>query len=162
FGNGGPSGLAFDAQGNLYIADTTDDVIRKVDASGVITTVAGGGPTDHYGREGDDPRSIAPWGPDGVAVDARGDLFTADAGDGGPATAAGVTSPWHIALDRAGGLYITEYFTHVVRKIGPGGTISTIAGNGTEGYSGDGGPATSAQLRYPLYAAPDAAGNVYI
>jgi len=80
FGNGGPAGLAFDSQGDLYIADETNRVIRKVDTHGMITTVAGGGPIGYYGIEGDNPRNVELWGPDGIAVDGAGNLFIADGG----------------------------------------------------------------------------------
>ena len=127
-----PSGVAVDGAGNLYIADTDYNCIRKVDAAGVITTVAGGGT---YGYRG--------YG-----------------GDGGPATAAQLNRPTDVALDGAGNLYIATGGR--IRKVDAAGVITTVAGDGTYGYGGDGGPATAAQLRGPQGVAVDGAGNLYI
>ena len=128
-----PSWVAIDPADNLYISDTGNYRVRKVDAdSGVITTVAG----------------------DGSIV---------DSGDGGPATAAGlrVGTPTAIALDSATNLYIAERFA--VRRVDAAtGIISTFAGTGSPGDSGDGGPASSARLFYPSGLALDSAGNLYI
>src|SRR5439155_1308492 len=83
-------------------------------------------------------------------------------GDGGPATAAQLTAPVGVALDPAGNLYIADRDNQRIRKVTPGGTISTYAGTGTWGFSGDGGPATAAQLNTPAGVALDSAGNLYI
>ena len=131
FGDGGPataasfiqlSGVAVDASGNLFIADTNNDRIRKVSANGTITTVAGCSPCSV------DPSAT--------------DLF----GDGGLATSAPVPNPSGIAMDASGNLFIAA--DDLIRKVSPGGTITTVAGNinGFPGFSGDGGPATSASL----------------
>jgi uncharacterized protein (TIGR03437 family) len=125
----GPCGVAVDAAGNLYIADTYNQRIRKV-SNGVITTVAGNGT---YGFSGDN----------------------------GPATSAQLKNPWGIALDSAGNLYIADTSSQRIRKVS-NGVIATVAGNGTPGFSGDNGPATSAQLYGPTGVAVDSAGNVYI
>ena len=139
-GDGGPAtragltavyGLATDVAGNLYVADTWDDSIRKIDASGTITTVAG------TGEEG------------------RG-------GDGGQAVQARLDKPRGIAVDSAGDLYIADSDNHRVRRVDSSGTITTIAGTGERGYSGDGGPATAATLAEPYAVAVDAVGNIYI
>ena len=127
-----PQGLAFDAAGNLYIADVGNGRVRRVGAAtGVITTVAGNGGTQ-------------------------------SSGDGGPATSAGVV-PQALAIGAAGYLYIADTSNHRIRGVDAGtGVIVTVAGNGTAGYAGDGGPATSASLASPRSVALDAGGNLYI
>jgi sugar lactone lactonase YvrE len=180
-----PAGVALDAAGNLYIADGGNNRIRKVDLNGIITTFAGGG----IGAGGDGgPATQAQLGfPSGIAVDAAGNLYIADtdfsrvrkvdlngiittvagtgehgySGDGGPATQAELGFPSDIAVDAAGNLYIADPDNSRVRKVDSRGIISTFAGNGHRGFSGDGGPATKAQLE-PVGVAVDAAGNVYI
>jgi sugar lactone lactonase YvrE len=123
-------GLAFDKAGDLYIADQTNDVVRKVAAgSGTITTVAGNG------KEG-------------------------DTGDNGPATKAELNEPTGLAVDKLGNLYIGS--SAVIRKVAAAtGTITTFAGNGYTGYTGDGGPATNAELGLPSAMAFDASGDLY-
>jgi uncharacterized protein (TIGR03437 family) len=133
----GPSRVALDKAGNLYIADSDNYRVRKVSLNGTITTVAGNGTAD-------------------------------SSGDGGPATSAALDSPGDLALDSAGNLFIAsgaflgDGRGNVVRKVTPAGLITTVAGNGTAGYSGDGGPATSAALNAPEGLAIDRAGNLYI
>ncbi len=130
-----PHGLSVDAAGNLYIADTTNNRVRKVTPAGIISTVAGNG---------------------NVTISVLNNL-----GDGGPATNATLT-PWDVEVDGAGNLYITDWFNHRIRKVdGVTGIITTIAGNGVGGYSGDGGPATSAAISSPTGLALDFQGNVY-
>ena len=126
-----PNGLAFDTSGNLYISDQNNRRIRRVNVSGVISTVAGSGATNHYG-------------------------------DGGPATQAALDFPADVAVDGLGNLFIADAINHRVRKVTPSGLITTIAGTGTAGFSGDGGPAASAQLNRPVSVAVDTNGNVYI
>ena len=127
-----PSGVALDGDGNLYIADTDNNRLRRVDPSGTITTIAGTGERGY-------------------------------SGDGGPAVAAQLSLPsGKIAVDGAGNLYIADSFNHRVRRVDRFGNISTIAGTGGEGYSGDGGPAIAAQLNYPQGLTLDGAGNLYI
>lgn len=182
-----PWGITFDASGNLYIADHVNSAIRRVNASNAICTYAG---TTSFGYSGDNgPATAATMlRPSGLAVSSAGDLFLADgwdnrirkvgadgvittfggtgiagyAGDGGQATAAMFDHPTGLALDVAGNLYVADSGNHVVRKITPAGIVSTYAGNGHEGYSGDGGPATAAQLFEPRGVAMDATGNLYI
>jgi len=126
-----PTGVAVDSAGNLYIADADNVRIRKVAATGVISTVAGNG-------------------------------FGGFSGDGGPATAAQLSSPVGVTVDSDGNLYFVDGGNHRIRKVTPAGIISTVAGNGIPGFSGDGGAATSAQLDSPTGVAVDSSGNVYI
>ena len=129
----GPLDAAADSAGNLYIADSLNDRIRRIDAAtGIITTVAGSG--------------------------VRG-----GGGDGGPATAAQLNNPSSVAVDGADNLYIAESGGHRIRKVTIAtGLISTIAGTGVSGSTGDNGPAINAALNAPLGVAVDAVGNVYI
>jgi sugar lactone lactonase YvrE len=182
-----PMGVAVDAAGNLFIADTYNNRVRKVTPAGIISTVAGTGDQGFYG-DGGPATSAAFYEPTGVAVDTAGNLFIADwgnncvrkvipggvistvagneiqgySGDGGPATSAQLYRPQGVAVDAAGNLFISDTYNNRVRKVTPGGIISTVAGNGTQGDSGDGGPATSAQLNGPQGVAVDAAGNLFI
>jgi uncharacterized protein (TIGR03437 family) len=183
----GPRGLAMDSAGNLYIADTYNNRVRKV-SNGVITTVAGNG-TQGFSGDNGPATSAELYQPFGLAVDSAGNLYIADwgnsrirevsggvittvagmagngtccfLGDNGPATGAQINLPEDIAVDSAGNLYISDFVHHSVRKVS-GGVITTVAGNGTAGFSGDNGPATSAQLAGPYGVAVDPAGNLYI
>ncbi len=182
-----PMGLAVDPAGNLYIADTNNSVVRKVATTGIITTVAG---TGSAGYSGDGGRAATAElnRPRGVAVDAAGILYIADtescvirqvatdgtistiagnntcgqSGDGGPATIAELSRPWGLALDSAGNLYSANGGSNTVRKVTPAGIITTVAGNGTSGFSGDSGQAVNAQLSSPQGVAVDTTGNLYI
>jgi sugar lactone lactonase YvrE len=131
-----PAGVAVDSAGNVFISDTGNSLIRKVNAAtGIISTVAGGAPRGNSGY----------------------------AGDEGPATSAVLSSPQGITVDAAGNVFIADLGNNVIRKVEAAtGNISTVAGNGTSGYAGDEGPATSAMLQYPTGVAVDAAGNVFI
>ena len=133
-----PEGLALDASGNLYIADTDNHVIRRVGTDGNISTIAGTAQ------------------PSGTAQK------SGFAGDGGSATKALLNSPYGVAVDAAGNIYIADTFNHSVRVVAPGGVISTYAGNQKQGFSGDGGPAKNASLNFPLGLTLDPAGNLYI
>lgn len=130
-----PVGMAFAPDGALFVADHANNRIRRIDTSGIISTVAGTGPT-------------------GVNMGSF-------SGDGGPATKAALQEPWSVAFDRHGNLYIGDRDNYRVRKIGPTGIITTVAGTGTTGFSGDGGPATAAQI-CPLGVAIDPADNLLI
>jgi sugar lactone lactonase YvrE len=162
-----PTGIAIDAAGNLYIADTNNHRIRKV-SNGVITTVAGTGSQGYNGDNG--PATSAKLAsPQGVAVDSAGNLYIADTGNscvrevsnGVITTVAGGLFLFGVALDAAGNLFIGDTNDNVIRKVS-NGVITTVAGDGIFGYSGDGGPATSAELAFPHAVAVDAAGNVYV
>ena len=175
-----PSGIAVDSSGSLFIADGHNYRVRKI-VNGVITTVAGNGTPGYSGDNG--PATHAQLGNvDGTAVDAAGNLYIADgktrvrkvvngtiitvagngttgsAGDNGPATSAAINAT-AIGVDSAGNLFIAENTR--IRKVS-GGVITTVAGNGTPGLSGDNGPATSAQVGAPNSLAVDASGRVYI
>jgi sugar lactone lactonase YvrE len=134
----GPTDVALDAEGNMYISDTGDycsgpggDTVRKVDPHGTITTVAGTGESGF-------------------------------SGDGGPATKARLDFPSAVAVDREGNLYIADGSNYRIRKVDKDGIITTFAGTGEARHSGDGGPATSAQLREPACMVFDAQGNLYL
>ncbi len=181
-----PNGIAVDATGNLFIADGLNNRIRKVDTSGVITTVVGNG-TSAFAGDGGPATAASLNDPTSVAVDAAGNLFIVDlgnrrvrevtgagiistvagngstsfSGDGGQATLAGL-DPNGVAVDGFGNLLISERFNSRIRKVIPVGTISTVAGTGTNGYNGDGIPANTAQINLPEGVAVDAGGIVYI
>jgi uncharacterized protein (TIGR03437 family) len=178
-----PSSVALDAAGDIYIADTDNNRIRKVSNKGIITTVAGGGST--LGDEG--PATSAKLdSPSAVTLDAAGNLYIADTlnqrirkvstkgtittvagtgiccalGDGGTATKAYLERPSGVAVDAKGNLYISD--TARIRKVSANGMITTLAGSGALGYSGDGGPATLAALNGPTGLALDSIGDVYV
>jgi uncharacterized protein (TIGR03437 family) len=171
-----PSDVAVDGQGNVFIADVYNLRVRRVSPGGIITTVAGDGleclTVEKCGPavDGGPATGAHLIAPQGVAVDSAGDLFIADAGyalirkvapsgiittvagsvpgpssgDGGPATSAQLNYPFRVTVDASGELFITT--ARSIRKVSPDGIIATVAGNGTPGYSGDGGPATGAEL----------------
>jgi uncharacterized protein (TIGR03437 family) len=183
-----PYALTFDKAGNLYIADTYNDAIRKVAASsGIMSTVAG--TMQGFGGDGGGATGALLDTPTALVFDAAGNLYIADTnnhrvrkvgtdgnistfagnglaagfGDGGPATSASLNSPEGLAIDIAGNIYVADTASHRVRKITPDGTITTVAGNGTGGFQGDEGPATAASLYYPKgIAVEPLSGNLYI
>lgn len=183
-----PLRVALDGKGNFYIIDFQGWIIRKVDAKGIITTVAGTG-TPGYSGDNEAATSASILDVHSIAADANGNIYLADtannrirkvdskgiittlagdgtrgySGDGGVSTKARLYFPVGLALDSSGNLYVADYGNATVRKIAAsGGNITTIAGIGAYGNSGDGGPANKAALAFPYGLAVDAAGNVYI
>jgi hypothetical protein len=197
-GDGGPGSVAqfrnpsyviTDASYNIYIADYLNQRVRKIDASGNISTIAGSSSIGGFGGDGGPATAALLYQPYGIALDPSGNLYISDyinhhirkvdaagiitsvagggsggyTGDGGAATAALIKNPTGICTDAAGNVYFAEETNNIIRKITVAtGVISTVAGNGTSGYAGDGAAATAAQLQQPKDVAIDAAGNLYI
>lgn len=196
-GDGGPlaqaqfqsiSGLQTDAAGNLYISDFGNHIIRKVNAAGIINTIAGTPLLGGFSGDGGPATAARLQNPYAVVIKTDGSILIPDAGNqrirrinpagiistiagngvfdntgnGGPATAASLASPWRIADDMAGNLYVADPINEQVRRINAAGIIDNYAGNGTPGYSGDGGLAINAQLYVVAGICCDPAGNLYI
>lgn len=195
-GDGGPAaaaqigniqGIALDHLGNIYLSDTDKNLIRKIDARGAITTIAGTGAAGFGGDGG--PAAMAMLNlPYGLAADLAGNVYIADLnnqrvrriapdgsiatvagtgvkgslGDGGLAVNAQLMSPRNVAVDAAGNLYISEFEGHRIRRVTPDGKIATIAGTGVAGFRGDGGLAMTAQVAYPAGLALDRSGALYV
>ncbi len=185
-----PSGLALDGAGNLYIADTANNTIRRVDAvSGIITTVAGTPGVSGFAGDGGPATSAMLKAPQGIGVSNNGDLVIADTsnavirvvtvsdgliqtiagtgtagynGDGILATSAELNDPSGVALRSDGAIAIADLSNNRVRLFVAGGNISTVAGNGTAGYTGDDGNATQAELQGPAAVSFDPAGDLFI
>ncbi len=186
----GPYHAVADGAGNLYVADTRNHRVRRVDAAdGTIATIAGTG-TAGYGGDGGAATAAQLNNPVRLALDGAGNLYVADsgnhrvrrvdaadgtvstvagtgdpgsAGDGGAATAAQLFAPYGLAVDGAGNLFIADTFNHRVRRVdAASGNIATVAGTGISGFGGDGGAATAAQLDGPHDVAVDTAGNLYV
>lgn len=182
-----PNTIAFDKLGNMYLCDVNNNRIRKVNTAGIITTVAGDGTKSYKGDNG--PATIA--GLDdatSIAVDQFGNLYIGTTedhrirkvntagiittiagtgvsgynGDNIQATSAQLFYPYVAGIDVSGNVYFSDYDNHRVRKINSSGIITTIAGNGTSGYGGDGGPATNAQLSGPTWLCLTLTGDIYI
>jgi sugar lactone lactonase YvrE len=139
-GDGGPatsasfscaSGIATDVAGNVYVADTLNHRVRKIDANGVINTVVGNGAIGY-------------------------------SGDGAQAINASLNAPFGLSFDAKGNLYISEFGNNVIRRVTPGGVISTVVGDGSAGFAGDGGAPASAKLNGPTHLSFDGNGNLYI
>lgn len=182
-----PIAAAIDATGNSYIVDYSNRRVRKITPAGVISTVAGNG-TFGFNADGNAATAGGLVDVYRVAVDTAGNMYLPEyqshrirkitpagiistvvgtgvpgfSGDGGPATAAQINGPVGIALDTAGSIYFTDYGNSRVRKVSPTGVISTIAGTGDRGFSGDGGPATSATFLDPIGLSVAPNGVVYV
>ena len=180
-------GIALDQFGNIYLADAINNAIRKIDTSGIITTVAGNGIAGYAGDGG--PAISAQLSfPVSVAIDNAGNIYIGDinnyrvrkintagiittiagtglnsfSGDGGIGTAASITDATSIYADQFGNIYFSDAANHRIRKIDTSDIITTVAGGGASGYLGDGGPATSASLSSPYGVTIDASGDIYI
>lgn len=182
-----PSDVARGSLGDLYVADTGNHRVRRISPDMTISTIAGSGLP---GSTGDNDRAVSAQlnRPSGVAADAAGNVYVADtgnhkvrridlagniytvagtgargySGDNGPAFSAQLDTPGGVALDSAGNLYIADTGNHAIRRVSPDGSIATVAGNGTRGSGGDGGPALSARLDSPSALCLDALGTMYI
>jgi uncharacterized protein (TIGR03437 family) len=182
-------GIAIDLAGNIYIADAGDHRVRKVSPAGVITTVAGTGVAGFSG-DGGPAASAELNSPYGLALDGVGDLYIADLGnarvrcvtpdgniatiagggalapgganEGSAATAMALSAPRNVAWDGRGSLYISDFTGQRLFRLAPDGSLTTVAGIGAGGFSGDGGPATGARISYPAGIAVDASGAVYL
>lgn len=187
---GRPEAMALDGSGNLYFADSTRQRIRKLDANGTITTVAGNG-IEGFSGDGGQALNASFDFPIGITVDRNGNIYVADgnnnrirkispggiittfagngvaasahaAGDGGLATSASLNIPSDVAVDASGNVYIADSGHNEVRVVNPSGMITTVAGTGQDGFSGDGGAATAAMLNFPWGLVADASGNVFV
>ena len=180
-------GLAVDASGNIYFADEVNNRVRKVDANGVITTFAGTGPAA-FGGDGGPAAQAQLNGPLGLCVAPSGDIYINDqgnkrvrkispsgtistvagngsnvhGGDGGAATSAGMVIPIRCVVDKTGNLFIADQGAHRIRKVDANGLITTYAGSGAQGFSGDGGPAAQAAMNNPTAVSVDDSGNIYV
>jgi uncharacterized protein (TIGR03437 family) len=179
-----PSGLAVDSAGNLYVADVRNQRVRKMTTAGVVSTIAGSG-VSGYSGDGGNGAGAKVASPSRVAADAAGNVYIMEhrrirkvtaagvistfagsndgalIGDGGPVENAFFEGPAKLAVDAAGNIYIADQGNCRVRKVSTGGIVSTVAGTGVPGYSGDGGSATNADLHCPVSVAVDNSGNVY-
>jgi sugar lactone lactonase YvrE len=182
-----PNKMSFDIAGNLFVADYNNNRVRKISTSGIITTIVGTGTIGSTG-DGGNATAATLWHPSDVVTDNAGNVFIADytnnkirkisptgiistfagtgsassGGDGGAATLAQLYNPFDVEIDAAGNLLIAEAEGDKVRKVGLDGIISTFAGTGISGFSGDGGQATAANLSNPAGLEVDATGNLYI
>ncbi|HXD93811.1 MAG TPA: T9SS type A sorting domain-containing protein [Bacteroidia bacterium] len=182
-----PISIAADNIGNIYFSDEYNNRVRKVNTLGVISTVAGNG-TQGFSGDGGQATNAELFEPSGVALDYLGNLYISDrfngrirkvntsgiintiagtgiqgySGDGGQATIAELNNPTGIAVDTIGNLYIADFFNNCIRKVNTSGIITTIAGTGTNGYSGDGGYATAAEFNNPFGVTINKAGDLYI
>ncbi len=185
-----PSAVVIDGAGNIIFADTGNNAIRKINASGNISTIAGILGSSGFSGDGNAATAAQLSGPEGLAIDASGDLLIADTGnnrirmvsassqlittvagdgnagffgDGGPAISAQFDQPWGIGIATNGNIYVADFGNNRIRLIDRStGNVTTVAGNGNGSYTGDGGPAMSATLNSPAGVATDPAGSLYI
>ena len=183
-----PMGVALDREGNVYVAEMLNDCVRKINTSGIISTYAGKGMPGGYTGDGGPATAAKLSLPVAVALDSAGNLYIADAGnaairkvntagiistfagngtayfgeDSIPATVSSLDDPDGVAVDNLGNVYISDNNSNRVRKVDNSGIITTIAGNGTQGFSGDGGSATLAELHGTTGITVDYFGNIYI
>jgi uncharacterized protein (TIGR03437 family) len=185
-----PIRLDIDGAGNLYLTDSDNHTIRKVTPQGVISTIAGKAGQSGFSGDGGPATSALLNFPIGVAVDGSGNIYICDngnlrirkltaatgvittiagngilgfGGDGGPGTSAQLNTPQNVAVDKDGNVYISDFGNNRIRKVNASdGVITTVAGIGTAGFSGDGGPATQAQLNSPNNVSVDKDGNLII
>jgi len=183
-----PMGVALDREGNVYVAEMLNDCVRKINTSGIISTYAGKGMPGGYTGDGGPATAAKLSLPVAVALDSAGNLYIADGGnavirkvntagiistfagngtayfgeDSIPATVSSLDDPNGVAVDNLGNVYISDNNSNRVRKVDNSGIITTIAGNGTQGFSGDGGSATLAELHGTAGITVDYFGNIYI
>ncbi len=182
-----PTKVLRDNAGNIYVADLYNNRVRKISTTGIISTFAGNGSTTFSG-DGGPATAASLFHPIGLAMDGAGNIYISDydhyrirkvtpsgiistyagngtpgaTGDGGPATAAQFNRVWGIKMDGSGNLYLADQVNNLLRKVSPSGIITTVAGTGAAGYSGDGGPATAAVLNHVSDIDFDGLGNIYI
>jgi uncharacterized protein (TIGR03437 family) len=179
-GDGGPATEAFvsilegvcaDSAGNVYLADADDNRIRLINPAGIISTYAGNGVAG-YGGDGGPATQAFLSAPYGIRIDTSGNLFIADLGNGAirrvatdgtiSTVASNLSAPRNLAFGTDGTLYVSEFGANRVSRVNADGSTTVIAGNGTAGFSGDGGPATGAQLNSPAGIIFDFSGSLYI
>jgi len=182
-----PTDVVIDNSGNIYFAEITNCVVRKIATDGTISTIAGVVGNCNFDGDGGAANVAKLNFPTGLAVDTNGNLYIADrnnhrirkvdtggiittvagngtdgdSGDGGQATAANLDNPKAVTVDATGNIYISDWYNNKIKKVNTSGIISTYAGTGNSGFSGDNGQATAAELKSPDGIAVDAAGNVY-
>ncbi len=181
-----PAGITLDYSGNIYFSDLGNYRVRKINTDGVISTIAGNGTPGYSGDNGpataaqfvylgylavssSDEVYVADWenrrvrkvSTLGIVTTVAGNGLVGNSGDDGAATNAKLNAPNAVNFDDSGNYYISDNLAHVIRKVNPSGIISTVVGNGTMGFSGDGGPATAAQLNRPNSVIFNSSGNMY-
>jgi uncharacterized protein (TIGR03437 family) len=182
-----PEGVAEDSTGNVYASSFGNDLTYVLKYAGSQVAYFAGNGTSGFSGDNGQATKAELGEVTSIAVDTTGNFYLADdgnarirridttgsittiagtgaqgaMGDGGPATKAGM-DPYDIAIDKTGAIYVADTSNNVIRKFTPGGSITTVAGTGAEGFSGDGGPATKAMLDFPTGVAVDSAGNLYI